>query len=706
MQDIVKDSVAYELNIKPFQVDAVLKLLSEGSTVPFIARYRKEATGGLDEEIIHSINKLYEYRVNLENRKADVIRLIDEKGMLSDDLVQKINKCSKLIEVEDIYQPFKEKKNTLASVAKKRGLEPLSILIMKQGIDNILLEAKKYINEEVEDEIAAIEGAKHIIAESISDMSEIRKYIRKQAFDFGFIKTKVKKNAKDERKVYEMYYEFTDKVKTIKDYRVLAINRAEKEKVINVNIVINKDKMCSYIENKVVNNLSSPSVVYIKEAVSDAYSRLLFPSIERDIRAELKERSEESAIKVFSSNLEQLLMQPPIKGKRILGLDPAYRTGCKLAVVNEYGDLQKVDKIFLHNLDENVILKLYKEFKFEIVAIGNGTASRESEEMVASLISKYDLPIQYIIVNEAGASVYSASKLARDEFPNLEVEERSAVSIARRLQDPLAELVKIDSKSVGVGQYQHDVNNKLLSKELDFVVLKVVNDVGVDVNNASEAILEHISGISSKIAKNIVKYRRENGVFENREVLKQVPYLGDKAFEQSAGFLRIVEGSDLFDQTSIHPESYDLARNILKDYNLDIKNLREDSFKKSVSKIDVDLAVTKYNTDIYTVEGIVSSLLSPLRDPREEMDRPVLKKGVLKITDLTLDMELEGTVRNIVDFGAFVDIGLKNDGLVHISKLSESYVKHPMDVVKVGEIVKVKICGIDIEKDKVSLSMI
>ncbi len=705
MSDKIIKQVAEQLNITTSQVKSVLSLLSDGNTVPFIARYRKEMTKGLDEEVIHEIEKQYQYGKALLERKEAVIRLIDEKGMLNDELKTQILNCTKLIEVEDLYLPYKEKKNTLATVAKKNGLEPLAKLIFSSKEIDVVSEAKNFINDDVTTVEDAITGACHIISEIIADKPEHRKYIREYTMSTGEITSKVKKKAVDEKETFKIYYDYSDKLTKLKDYRVLALNRGEKEKILTVKIEVNKefliDKLYKYYcKTQIENNK------YILSAIEDAYARLIFPSIEREIRSELTSRAEVGAIDLFSKNLEQLLMQPPLKAKMVLGLDPAYRTGCKLAVVNQFGDMIHIDKIFLHQNPAPTLVKLVKEYNIDIIAIGNGTASRESEELVANVISENKLDVDYIIVNEAGASVYSASKIARDEFPSLAVEERSAVSIARRLQDPLVELVKIDSKSIGVGQYQHDVNQKLLKQELDFTVEKVVNNVGVDINNASETILCHISGITPRIAKSIIKYRRENGSFNNRLELKKVSYLGDKCFEQSAGFMRVLNSKNLLDQTSIHPESYKLTLQILDSLSLKLEDIRNEEFKAKINNIDSNEYASKFSSDSYTIDDIKKSLLAPTRDPRDDIAAPKLRRDVTSIEDIEVGMEFEGTVRNIVDFGAFVDIGLKNDALVHISKICKEFIKHPMERLNVGDIITVTIIDIDKEKGKVSISMI
>lgn len=705
MNDTIIKNVAAELNIQPKQVNAVLNLLKEGNTVPFIARYRKEMTNGLDEEVIHEIEKQYQYALSLSERKEAVIRLIDEKGMLTPELEKEIMKCEKLVDVEDIYLPFKEKKNTLATVAKKNGLEPLATMIFNQENIDVAKEAKAFINDDVKTVEDAITGACHIISEIISDTPENRKYIRDYVEKHGSIVSKVKKKAVDEKEVFKIYYDFTEKISKAKEYRVLALNRGEKEKILTVKIEADKEFLIQKLYKKYCKSENSCSE-YILNAIADAYARLIFPSIEREIRSELTSTAEVGAINLFSKNLEQLLMQPPLKNRKVLGLDPAYRTGCKLAVVNEQGDMLHIDKIFLDKNPEPKLVRIVKDFNIEIIAIGNGTASRESEELVANVIRDNKLSVDYIIVNEAGASVYSASKIARDEFPDLVVEERSAVSIARRLQDPLIELVKIDSKSIGVGQYQHDVNQKLLKQELDFTVEKVVNNVGVDINSATETILCHISGITPRIAKSIIQHRRENGRFTTRKDLKNVSYLGDKCFEQSAGFLRIVDGENLLDQTSIHPESYKLTTTILKDLKLDLKDIKSEEFRSCISKLNAEEIAKKYESDTYTIEDIKKSLLAPTRDPRDEIASPKLRRDVTTIDMLEVGMQFEGTVRNIVDFGAFVDIGLKNDALLHISKICKEFIKHPMERLSVGDIITVTIIDIDKEKGKTSISMI
>jgi len=707
------------LSIPMKSITTVLGLLEEGNTIPFIARYRKEATGGLDEEQINEIYKTWEYQNNLLKRKEDVMRLIDEKGMLTEDLKQEILKAQKLVEVEDLYRPFKEKKKTKATEAIAKGLEPLANFMMMFLDDDVMKEAKKYVKDDVKDEMEAIEGAKYIIAEMISDDANYRKALRQEMVNHGLVVTSVKKNAVDEKKTYEMYYEYQEPVSKIRPHRVLAINRAENEKVLTVKIDTDKERMTSYLERKIIRRESSPSALYIKEAIDDALKRLIYPSLEREVRAELTEKGEEQAIEVFSDNLQKLLLQPPMKGKVVLGIDPAFRTGCKLSVVNEQGTVLEKGVIYPHEktlggriTDEQIIesqrklLLLIKKYKVEIIAIGNGTASRETESFVANLIKSTGMKSQYVIVNEAGASVYSASELAREEFPDFSVEERSAASIARRLQDPLSELVKIDPKSIGVGQYQHDVTPKKLNESLNFVVTQAVNQVGVNVNTASKALLMYVSGLNKSTAENIVKYRDQSGKFIRREDLLKVPKLGGKTYEQSIGFLRIPDGDEALDMTSVHPESYGFAKAIMMRYNITGDMFGKDEVKEIVKSIDRNKLKNELGVDKYTLDDILDAFVAPLRDPRDQYAQPLLRSDIMKLEDLTIGMELEGTVRNVVDFGAFIDIGLKEDGLLHISKISKSYIKHPKDVLNVGDIVKVYVLNIDLVKGKVGLTML
>lgn len=705
MNELLIKEVAVSLKITNTQVTNVLLMLQEGNTVPFIARYRKEKTGGLDEEVIHEIDKVYQYSVNLLERKEQVIRLIEEKGMMNDQLKQQILNCSKLVEIEDLYLPFKEKKNTLAMVAKNQGLEPLAIAICNFEKLNIDEEVVKYFNDVLTTKEDVLTGVMHIIAENISDSAIYRKYIRNVYANTGLIVCKKKKNAVDENETYKMYYEYSELVKKIKPHNVLAINRSEKSKVITVKVEVDDEAILNYLAKQVIKLEVDYKSIFI-DAIKDSYKRLIAPSIEREIRRELSDKSEDSAIEVFSQNLSQLLLQAPFRNIKVLGLDPAYRTGCKLAVVSDTGALVKIDKIYLHHDEKSKLLKLIQDYNIDVVAIGNGTASRESEQLVSSIIKENNLNISYVIVNEAGASVYSASALAREEFPDLAVEERSAVSIARRLQDPLAELVKIDTKSIGIGQYQHDVNQKKLNDELDFVVSKIVNLVGVDVNSASVAILEHISGLSKKIAKNIVEFRNEVGHITSRKQILKVAGVGKKNYEQAIGFLRVNEGDNPLDKTSIHPESYDVANTILKTAKINSELIGTTAFVDALNELDLASIATQLEVDQYTFNDIVDALKQPLRDPRDSAPAPILRQDVLTIEDLEIGMKLKGTVRNIVDFGAFVDIGVKNDGLVHISKLSKKFIKHPLDVVSIGDIVEVTIIDVDKQRYKVALSMV
>ena len=703
-EQIIKE-IAQNLNIKETQVSKTLKLLEEGNTIPFIARYRKEVTGNLDEEQIRKISEVYEYGQNLLKRKEDVIRLIDEKGLLTDELKVKIMQAAKLVEVEDLYRPYKEKKKTKATEAIKNGLEPLAKLIMSYPKE---INFDKFLNENVKTKEDAIEGASYIIAEWTSDNASYRKYIRRYMYNNGKLVTKLKKNAIDENKTYEMYYDFTENLKYAKAYRIMAINRAEKEKVITVNLDMDDEHIINYLKEKIIKK-ESPYNYIIENAIKDSYKRLIKPSVEREIRSEITEKAEDEATKNFSLNLENLLMQPPMKGKMVLGFDPAYRTGCKLAVVDETGKMLDISVIYPHEpkcekeKSKKILLDLIKKYKIDIIAIGNGTASRESEAFVADTIKEADHKVEYILVSEAGASVYSASKLAIEEYPDLHVEQRSAISIARRLQDPLSELVKIDPESIGVGMYQHDVAPKKLSDSLGFVVTKSVNNVGVNINTASSSLLKYVSGLTKTNINKILKYRSDHGKIQNRDELKKL--LTPKTYTQSIGFLRIPEGTNILDATSIHPESYDITLNLLKLLNLDLKNIGTEEFNK---KLDIDIAeyAKKLNTDVYTLEDIIKSLQKPNRDPRDDMSKPLLKSDVLHLEDLKPGMKLQGTVRNVTPFGAFIDIGIKNDGLAHISKLTNKYIKHPSEVVSVGDIVDCYVDEIYPEKHKVSLSLI
>lgn len=703
-------AISADLNIKNNQVETTLKLLSEGNTIPFIARYRKEATSNLDEEQIRKISEVYEYQVNLQKRKEDVIRLIEEKGLLTEELASQINKASKLIEVEDLYRPFKEKKKTKATEAINNGLEPLAKMMMSYQNE---IDYSKFINDKVKTIEEAITGAKYIISEWISDNAYYRKWIRNYTYNNGTIVTNKKKNATDEQKTYEMYYDYQEKVKYIKPHRILAINRAENDNVINVNIEINDEEVIKFLESKIIKNQYTKVIPELKDAIKDSYKRLIKPSIEREIRGELKEKSEIQAIDIFSKNLEKLLLQPPMKDKIVLGLDPAYRTGCKLAVIDNISRVLEICVIYPHEPknqwqeSKDKIKELVHKWNVDIIAIGNGTASRESEALVSETIKEItDKKVEYIIVSEAGASVYSASKLAINEFPTLHVEERSAISIARRLQDPLNELIKIDPKSIGVGLYQHDVNAKKLDESLDFVVSKAVNNVGVNINTASATILKYISGLTKSSIDNLLKYREEHGKIKTREELKKVKSLGNKAYEQSIGFIRIVDGDNPLDKTPIHPESYDITTKLLKLLNLTLADLGTNKLIDSLDTIDFAKTCEQLSVDKYTLEDIIKSLKQPNRDYRDDFDKPLLKSDILHIEDLTVGMQLQGTVRNVVDFGVFIDIGLKNDGLAHISKLTKEYIKHPLDILNIGDIVDCYVESINLEKNKVSLTLI
>ena len=708
-EDIIND-IKNELNIKAEQAKTVLKLLEEGNTIPFIARYRKEATGALDEEQIRKISEVYEYQVNLLKRKEDVIRLIDEKGLLTDEIKNNIMNAKKLVEVEDIYAPYKEKKKTKATEAIKNGLEPLAKIIMSFPTTFNDESVKKFLNENVKTVEDAITGAKYIIAEWISDNAYYRKWIRSYFFKNGIITSKVKKKDLDTNKTYEMYYEFSEAVKHIKPHRVLAINRGENEKILSVNIEVNNEEILSYLESKIIKK-DSPVKPIVIDAIKDSYKRLIFPSMEREIRSELTSQSEDASIEVFKGNLENLLLIAPMKNKRVLGFDPAFRTGCKLAVVDETSKVLNISVIYPHephnkwNEAKETIKDLINKYKIDIIAIGNGTASRESEKLVSETLKEIN-NCKYAIVSEAGASVYSASKLAIDEFPDLTVEKRSAVSIARRLQDPLNELVKIDPKSIGVGQYQHDVSQKKLSESLDFTVEKCVNNVGVDVNTASPSILKYISGLTKTAIDKIIKYRETNGKIKSREEIKKKKLLSDKAYEQSIGFMRIVDGTNPLDKTNIHTESYDKTLKLLDYLELSTDDLGTEKLINKLDNINEHEVSKMLDIDLYTLHDIIDSLKRPNRDYRDDYQMPILKSDILTIDNLTPGMKLEGTVRNVVDFGAFIDIGLHNDGLVHISKITNKYIKHPNEVLSVGDIVTCYVIDINKEKEKVSLSLI
>lgn len=716
MNDLIIKEIAKDLNITDKQVEVVLTLLGEGNTVPFIARYRKEATGALDEEEIRAINEVYEYQINLLKRKEDVIRLIDEKGMLTEDLKNSILLCNRLVEVEDLYRPYKEKKKTKATEAIALGLEPLAKMIMSFPVTGSLEDmAHKFLNDKVKNVEDAIDGAKYIIAEWVSDNASYRKWIRGYFYKNGVITSKLKKNAVDENKTYEMYYDYSEVVKWIKPHRVLALNRGEKEKVLSISIDVDKEGILTFLEKKVIKNDKSFVVETVKSAIEDSYKRLISPAIEREIRAELSEKGEEAAIDNFGKNLEALLLTPPMKEQVVLAFDPGFVNGCKLAVVDKNGKYldSTVIKPFLNGntedrvrLSKEVVVQLIKRYHVDIIAIGNGTASRESEKFCADMIREYNLNCKYVIVSEAGASIYSASPQAIEEFPDLAVEKRSAVSIGRRLQDPLAELVKIPPEGIGVGLYQHDVSQKKLSESLDFVVEKCVNSVGVNINTASSSLLSYVSGLTKKACQKIIDYRETVGKILSRDEIRKKKILTDKAYEQAIGFLRVVDGDNALDKTAIHPESYNIALALLEDLGLTVSDIGSPELSLKLDKLDKDKYLEQLNTDIYTLDDVILSLKKPNLDPRDEMPQPLLKSDILDIKDLTIGMKLQGTVRNVVDFGAFIDIGLHNDGLAHISKLTDKYIKHPSEVVSVGDIVDCYVDDISLEKGKVSLSLL
>ena len=705
MNEEVIQYCAKELNLTIEQVKTVLSMLEEGATVPFIARYRKERTGALNEDQIRAINEVYTYQLNLKERKEAVIRLIDEKGMLNKEIIESINACEKISQVDEIYRPYKEKKKTRAMIAKENGLEPLAIWILTMPRNGSLeKEAKKFVKDDLtlEDVYA---GAKDIIAQHVSENAKYRAAVKDNLLKRGRIVSKEKKKHNDEKKVYQMYYDYAEPISRIANHRILALNRAEKEKVVTITFEYDKEWLINYIVRGFTRN--KPTIVedIIREAATEGFDRLLYPSIEREIRNELTERAQDKALDVFSVNLEKLLLQAPLQGKTVLGVDPGFRTGCKLAVVNPQGKVLTISKFYAslpnkdHSGDKRILGNLISHYGVEIIAIGNGTASRETEKFIADYIKENHLKLQYVIVSEAGASVYSASKIAQEEFPDYQVEERSAVSIARRLQDPLSELVKIEPKAISVGQYQHDMNQKELTDRLDFVVEKAVNSVGVDINTASPSLLQYVSGCSKTIANNIVEYRNENGPYTNRQQLLNVKKLGKKTYEQAVGFLRVMNGDNPLDMTSIHPESYDVAKQILKAIHKDVKDIG--NIEEEIDSLDT----SKINCDEYTLHDIKEALKAPLRTPRDEYPTALLKSDILETKDLKPGMQLQGTVRNVVDFGAFVDIGLHEDGLVHISKMSTKKVNHPLDICNVGDIVTVYVLDVD-DRNRVSLSFI
>ena len=706
MKEEIINSLSEELNISKNRIIKTLELLESGCTIPFIARYRKEVTENLNEEQIKSISDEYKKGLNLLERKEAVIGLIDEKGLLTDELRTNIMNASKLSEVEDLYRPFKEKKKTKASEAIKMGLEPLAKKIMSFPTKGSLESLASGYNMEVS---VALENAGYIISEWISDNAYYRKWIRNYIYNNGVIKTKVKKDNTDTNRTYEMYYDFSESIKYLKHYRCLAINRAEKEKIITVSIDYDTDKIIEFLSNKIIKNKDSYVVEIVNNAIKDSLKRLILPSIEREIRSEKTEMSEEKAIKTFQNNLENLLLTRPIKGRRVLGFDPAFRTGCKLAVIDELGNLLDIEVIYPNEPKNDlvgsakVLRTLIDKYNIKLIAIGNGTASRESEAFVSSTIKGLD--VKYTIVSEAGASIYSASKLAIEEFPDLTVEKRSAISIGRRIQDPLSELVKIDAKSIGVGEYQYDVNQKELSESLDYSVMKIVNKVGVNINTASKSILKYISGLNKKAIDAIMNYKTKNN-FKTRESLKDLKGITDKQYEQAVGFLRIPNGVNPLDNTGIHPDNYKDAKIILDYLNLDEKDIQTDRFKEVLENANHEEISKNTNISIYLVDDIIKELKSPGLDPRDELESPILKSDILKIEDLRVGMELEGTVRNVASFGAFIDIGLHDDALIHISKMSKTFVKDPNEVLSVGEIVKCYVDKIDLDKQKVNLSLI
>ena len=725
MDKIIK-VIAEELNIKASQVENTVKLIDEGNTIPFIARYRKEVTGGLSDEVLRELGERLNYLRNLEQRKEEVIKSIDEQGKLTDEILQAVAISKTLAEVEDIYRPYKQKKKTRATVAKAKGLEPLAQIIIQQIETKAIQEiAKQYINVDTlseedkknKDKVVntaeeAIQGALDIIAEDISDNAKYRKEIKRQCYREALIETRASKE--EEKSNYEMYYEYSEAIKYIPSHRILAINRGEKEEFLKVKIEKPEEKILGYIERDVIKG-ETQFTQMLKETILDSFKRLIEPSIEREIRSDLTEKAEEKAIKVFGQNSKQLLLGAPIKGKTVMGFDPAYRTGCKIAVIDETGKVLDYTTVYPTEPQNDVegakkeLLKLIEKDEIDMIAIGNGTASRESEMFVAEMIKEASRPVHYVIVSEAGASVYSASKLATEEYPDINVSIRGAISIARRLQDPLAELVKIDPKAIGVGQYQHDVNQKRLAESLTGVVEDSVNKVGVDVNTATPSLLSYVSGINNSIAKNIVKYRDENGKLKNRKQLLKVPKLGKVAFEQCAGFLRILDGDNPLEITAVHPESYEATEKLLTKLGFDKKDLKDkeklEGLRKKLKSVNIEAMAKELELGEMTLSDIIDELAKPGRDPREDMPKPILRSDVLKLEDLKEGMVLTGTVRNVIDFGAFVDIGVKHDGLVHISEMSDKFIRNPSEVVSVGDIVKVKVIKIDQERQKVGLSM-
>ncbi|WP_373895157.1 Tex family protein [Virgibacillus natechei] len=713
-QDLI-EWVSGEAQVKPGIVSTVIELLDGGNTVPFIARYRKEVTGGLDEVQIKAVQDKWTYAVNLSERKQEVLRIIDEQGKLTEELENEIAQATQLQRVEDLYRPYKQKRRTKATIAKEKGLEPLAEQIWKQELTVIDVEAEKYLSEEHDlhtiDDV--LTGVNNIIAEWISDEPAYREHIRKETHQRGTIQSEVKNKEKDEKGVYEMYYDYNEAVRSMVSHRILALNRGEKEDVLKVGIQPPAEKITEYLRSEIIQKSTKVQAAEIlNDAIEDGYKRLIQPSIEREIRTSLTEKAEEQAIDVFSTNLKNLLLQPPLKGRTILGVDPAFRTGCKLAIVDETGKVHDVSVMYptAPKKDtagaEKIVMQFIKKYDIELIAIGNGTASRETEQFISDVITNNNLDIPYIIVNEAGASVYSASKLAREEFPDLQVEERSAASIARRVQDPLAEFVKIDPQSIGVGQYQHDVSQKSLNESLTFVVETAVNQVGVNVNTASSSLLQYVAGLSKTVAANVVTKRDEEGKFTNRKQLKKIPRLGAKTYEQGIGFLRIVDGDHPLDRTPIHPESYATTEQLLGMIDCKLDDIGSDKLSEKINTLDKKETAANLGIGEPTLIDIMSSLSRPERDPRDDFPQPILKQNVMSLEDLTPGMEMQGTVRNVVDFGVFVDIGVKQDGLVHISKMANKFVKHPMDITAVGDVITVWVENIDANKGRIALSMI
>ncbi|GAB4074252.1 Tex family protein [Barrientosiimonas marina] len=715
MQEQLEQWVAKEADVKISVVKRVIALMDEGNTVPFVARYRKEATGGLDEVQIKLIQDKWQYAMNLAARKEEVIRLIDEQGKLTEELKQAINQATQLQRVEDLYRPYKQKRRTRATKAKEKGLDPLAVRVWDQSIQDVTGEAETYLSEEqglhtIDD---VLQGVNDILAEWIADDPAYRQSIRHDTFKRGSIQSEAKDKTKDENYVYEMYYDFSEALRSLVSHRTLALNRGEKEGVLKVSIEPPNEHILAYLKRHVITGEANKETKSILEsAVADSFQRLIKPAVEREVRSHLTEKADEQAIDIFSKNVKNLLLQPPLKGKTVLGVDPAYRTGCKLSVVDETGKVHEVGIMFptapKHDTAgaEKTMLDLINRFQVELIAIGNGTASRETEQFISDVIGKHALDVSYIIVNEAGASVYSASQLAREEFPNLQVEERSAASIARRIQDPLAELVKIDPKSIGVGQYQHDVSQKDLNASLTFVVGTAVNQVGVNVNTASTSLLQYVSGLSKTVADNIVTKRYEDGKFKDRSQLKKIPRLGAKTYEQGIGFLRVFDGDNPLDRTPIHPESYQQADQLLDTIGYKKTDIGTEALRDRLKAVDVHAMADELDLGIPTLKDIINALSRPERDPRDDLPKPLLKQNVLTMEDLQPGMEMQGTVRNVVDFGVFVDIGVKQDGLVHISKMSQQFVKHPMDVTSVGDVVTVWVETIDVAKGRIGLSMV